>query len=57
MDTSQARRGESRPIENSGTMDLQEIYNNFQFFNAIANQSGDNYCLGLLMNDKWTGDD
>lgn len=57
MDTSQARRGESRPIENSGTMDLQEIYNNFQFFNAIANQSGDNYCLGLLMNDKWTGND
>ena len=57
MDNSQARRGESRPIENSGTMDLQEIYNNFQFFNAIANQSGDNYCLGLLMNDKWTGND
>lgn len=57
MDTSQARRGESRPIENSGTLDLQEIYNNFQFFNAIANQSGDNYCLGLLMNDKWTGND
>ena len=57
MDTSQARRGESRPIENSGTMDLQQIYNNFQFFNAIANQSGDNYCLGLLLNDKWTGND
>ena len=38
-------------------MDLQQIYNNFQFFNAIANQHGDNYCLGLLMNDKWTGND
>lgn len=57
MDTSQARKGETRLIENSGTMDLQQIYNNFQFFNAIANQSGDNYCLGLLLNDKWTGND
>lgn len=57
MDQGQARKGETRLIENSGTMDLQQIYNNFQFFNAIANQHGDNYCLGLLLNDKWTGND
>lgn len=57
MDQGQARKGETRYIENSGTMDLQQIYNNFQFFNAIANQHGDNYCLGLLLNDKWTGND
>ena len=56
-DAGQAKKGESRPIINNGTMDLQQIYNNFQFYSPIANQSGDNYCLGLLMNDKWTGSD
>ena len=53
----QAKKGETRYIDNSGSMNLQQIYNNFQFYTAIANQSGDNYCLGLLLNDKWSGND
>lgn len=58
MDTSQARKGESRPIQNNGNKDLAWVYNNFAAFSAIQNSGGnDNACLGLLMSPNWTGND
>lgn len=58
MNTSQARKGESRSIENSGSKDLAWIYNNFAAFSGVQNSGGnDNACLGLLMSPNWTGND
>ena len=58
MDTTQAKKGESRPIENNGNKDLAWIYNNFAAFSFLQNNPGQDYaCLGLLMSPNWTGND
>lgn len=55
MDNSQACYNESRPIENSGSKDLQWLWGNFQAFNWLNPSGQDNACLGLLMSPNRTG--
>lgn len=57
MNTSNAKKGESRPIVNSGSKDLQWLYNNFSLYSFLQNTTQDNACLGLLMSNRWTGND
>ena len=55
MNNSQACYNESRPIENSGSKDLQWLWGNFQAFNWLNPSGQDNACLGLLMSPNRTG--
>lgn len=58
MNQGQAKKGESRLIENTGSMDFAQIYNNFPYFSPIQNPGGNDVaCIGFLLNPSWTGNE